>query len=121
MRDKLRLTQTLVAQLPAGSEETADRAMRQWWSNIRKTGGMRLSEYGYMVFCDVLDLERYGLEINLETYNRKTILELDRKLQMPYYIEIKKHQPRQIIMFGSREALLARLYGNLDKFLENYS
>jgi hypothetical protein len=25
------------------------------------------------------------------------------------------------VMFGSREAVLARLYGSLDKFLENYS
>jgi hypothetical protein len=120
VRDKFKLTETLVAQLPEGSEETVDRAMRQWWANIRKNGGMRLTDYGYLVFTEILDLERYSLEINPETYDRRIVLDLDRKLQSPYYIEIKKHQPRQLIMFGSREAVLARLYGRLDKFLENY-
>jgi hypothetical protein len=33
---------------------------------------------------------------------------------------VKKKLPVKIVMFGSKEAMLARLYGNLDKFLENY-
>jgi hypothetical protein len=49
------------------------------------------------------------------------MLKLDRKLQMPYYIEVKKKIPINIIFFGSREAMLARLYGNLNKFLDNYN
>jgi hypothetical protein len=48
------------------------------------------------------------------------LLNLDRKLQLPYYIVVKKKLPVKIVMFGSKEAMLARLYGNLDKFLENY-
>jgi hypothetical protein len=39
---------------------------------------------------------------------------------MPYYIVVKKKLPTTIVMFGSKEAVLARLYGSLDKFLENY-
>jgi hypothetical protein len=69
----------------------------------------------------MLDIESYDMAIDLETFDRQMLLMLDRKLQMPYYIVVKKKLPVKIVMFGSREAMLARLYGSLDKFLENYS
>lgn len=120
MRDKLKLTETLVAQLPDGSEETVDRAMNLWWYNIRRNGGLRLSELGYFVMKKVLDIESYEMSIDWTTFDRRTILDLDRKLQMPYYIAVNKKIPQSIVFFGSREAMLAQLYGNLNRFLENY-
>jgi hypothetical protein len=39
---------------------------------------------------------------------------------MPYYIHAVKGVPKKIIFFGSQEAVLVQLYGNLNKFLENY-
>jgi hypothetical protein len=68
----------------------------------------------------MLDIESYNMEIDLEKFDRQMLLQLDRQLQMPYYIVVKKKLPVTIVMFGSREAMLARLYGNLNKFLENY-
>jgi hypothetical protein len=49
------------------------------------------------------------------------VLALDRKLQMPYYIVGKKKIPVDLVMFGSKEAMLVNLYGDLDKFLRNYN
>ena len=49
------------------------------------------------------------------------VLSLDRKLQMPYYIVGKKKIPVDLVMFGSKEAMLVNLYGDLDKFLRNYN
>ena len=121
VRDKLKLVETLIAALPDGHEETADRAMKLWWYNIRGTGGLRLTDIGYFVLKNMLDIESYNMEVDLEKFDRQMLLDLDRKLQMPYYIVVKKKLPMTIIMFGSREAVLARLYGSLDKFLENYS
>ena len=121
VRDKLKLVETLIASLPDGHEETADRAMKLWWYNIRGTGGLRLTDIGYFVLKNMLDIESYDMEVDLETFDRNMLLQLDRKLQMPYYIVVKKKLPVKIAMFGSREAVLARLYGSLDKFLENYS
>jgi hypothetical protein len=43
---------------------------------------------------------------------------LDRKLQAPYYIEIEKKLARRLIMFSSREAMMATLYGDLKTFLK---
>jgi hypothetical protein len=121
VRDKLKLVETLIAALPDGHEETADRAMKLWWYNIRGTGGLRLTDIGYFVLKNMLDIESYNMDVDLEKFDRQMLLDLDRKLQMPYYIVVKKKLPMTIIMFGSREAVLARLYGSLDKFLENYS
>lgn len=120
MRDKLKLVETLIAELPDGHEETVERGMKLWWYNIRKEGGLRLTDIGYFVLKNMLDIESYDMCVNLETFDRQMLLKLDRQLQMPYYIVVKKKLPVKIVMFGSREAMLARLYGNLNKFLDNY-
>jgi hypothetical protein len=107
VRDKLKLTQALVANLPAEFAEPVEVAVKTWWANIRKTGGLRLTEHGFYVFSRVLDLAHYELEIKPTPGNRRIVLTLDRKLQSVY-------------MFGSREAVVAQLYGDLEKFLRNY-
>ena len=121
VRDKVKLTQAVIDQLPQGSEMDIDTAMKVWWYNIRASGGLRLTELGYFTFKKVMDLESYTIAIDWETFDRMTILKLDRKLQMPYYIEVNKKIPKNIIFFGSKEAMMARLYGDLNKFLDNYN
>lgn len=121
MRDKKKLTETLVAQLPETHRLTFEQAMRTWWVNRRKSGGMRLTDEGYHAMSTLLDLANYEIEINPQTFNRQIMLMLDRKLLMPYYIRIEKRRHWSVIMFGSREAMLARLYGDIEPFLKNYS
>ena len=121
MRDKLKLTQAIINQLPPGSEMDATVAMKCWWYNIRASGGLRLTELGYFTFKKVMDLESYAMPIEWEKFDRLTMLKLDRKLQMPYYIEVKKKIPQHVIFFGAKEAMMARLYGDLNKFLDNYN
>ena len=120
MRDKLKLVETVITQLPDGHSIDAKTAMKVWFYNIRANGGLRLTELGYFTFKKVAEIESYRMEIDFHTFDRMTILKLDRKLQMPYYIEVKKKIATAIIFFGSREAMLAQLYGNLNKFLDNY-
>lgn len=120
MRDKLKLTQAIISKLPEGTEMDVNVAMKVWWYNIRANGGLRLTELGYFTFKRVMDLESYSMEIDWNEFDRMTMLKLDRKLQMPYYIEVQKKLARNIIFFGSKEAMVARLYGNLNKFLDNY-
>ena len=120
VRDKVKLVEAIIAELPEGHEETVDRAMSLWWYNIRASGGLRLTDIGYFVFKNMLDIESYNMDIDIEKFDRQMLLDLDRKLQMPYYIVVKKKLPTTIVMFGSREAMLARLYGDLNKFLDNY-
>jgi len=121
VRDKLKLTQAVIEQLPDGHGMDVNTAMKVWWYNIRSNGGLRLTELGYFTFKKIMDLESYSMEIDWETFDRMTVLKLDRKLQMPYYIEVNKKIPKNIVFFGSREAMIARLYGDLNKFLDNYN
>lgn len=122
MRNKQKLTEELVKQLDSDSGITVKRAMHSWWFNIRKTGGMRLTGPGYKIFCEELDLARYEFAIeDPHSFNQHTILDLDKKMQMPYYIHAVKGIPKKIVFFGSREAVMVNLYGDLKKFLENYN
>jgi hypothetical protein len=122
VRNKQQLTEKLVKQLDSDLGVTVKRAMHSWWFNIRKTGGMRLTGPGYQIFCEELDLARYEFAIDdPHSFNQHTILDLDKKMQMPYYIHAVKGIPKKIVFFGSREAVMVNLYGDLKKFLENYN
>jgi hypothetical protein len=121
VRDKTKLTQDLVKQLPPEQKINVDEAMRTWWFNLRKRGGMRLTGTGFVALTKDLDLENYEYQINDPmSFTQHTILDLDRKMQMPYYIHAVKGIPKKIVLFGSREAVMVNLYGNLKQFLDNY-
>ena len=121
MRDKKKLTEELIALLPDEQRISVASAMPAWWFNIRRDGGMRLTGLGYQTFVDDLELEHYSYSIdNPMLFNQTTILKLDRKMQMPYYISATKGIPKKIIFFGSKEAVMVNLYGNLQQFLDNY-
>ena len=121
VRDKRKLTEELVKQLDPDLGITVKRAMNAWWFNIRKNGGMRLTGPGYTVFVEQLDLARYEWSIqDPHQFNQHVILDLDRKMQMPYYISTTKGIPKKIVFFGSQEAVMINLYGDLEKFLDNY-
>ena len=82
---------------------------------------MRLTAVGYQVFVTRLELENYGYDIpDPLIFNKRLILQLDRKMQMPYYIHAVKGIPKRVIFFGSREAVMVNLYGNLQQFVDNY-
>jgi hypothetical protein len=121
VRDKEKLTAELIALLPNEQRISAESARPAWWYNLRKNGGMRLTATGYETFVTTLDLEHYQYNIdNPMLFNQQTVLDLDRKMQMPYYIHMTKGIPKKIVFFGSRDAVMVNLYGNLQQFLDNY-
>jgi len=121
VRDKRKLTQELIALLSEEQRISVDSAMPSWWFNLRRNGGMRLTAVGYQTFVEKFELEHYSYHIDDPLgFTKQTILKLDRKMQMPYYIHAVKGIPKQIIFFGSKEAVMVNLYGNLQQFLDNY-
>jgi hypothetical protein len=120
VRDKVKLTETLVAQLDPDLGFTAETAYTTWWHNIRANGGMRLTEMGYRVLSELLKLEHYSFTVYPLAVTSRLIIDMDRRLQQPYYIRMIKHYPREVIFFGSKEAMMANLYGDLKKFIDNY-
>jgi hypothetical protein len=121
MKDKHRLTTDLVELLSDEDRTSVESAMSTWWFNIRKNGGMRLTAVGHDILVKKLQLENYTYSIpDPLIFTKKLILKLDRKMQMPYYISATKGIPKKVILFGSREAIMINLYGNLEQFLDNY-
>jgi hypothetical protein len=122
VRDKKQLTEQLVQQLDADLGITAKQAMNTWWFNLRKTGGMRLTKTGHDAFKQDLDLTHYEFTVDDPTdFTQHLILDLDRKMQMPYYIHAVKGIPKKVIFFGSQEAVMVNLYGDLKKFIDKYA
>lgn len=120
MRDKKKLTETLVQQLDPELGVDYRLAMGTWWHNLRAGGGMRLTDIGYRSFTELLNLEHYDYKLDPFDLDSRLIIAMDRRLQHPYYIVFKKKMPAQIIFFGSKEAMMANLYGNIKKFIDNY-
>jgi hypothetical protein len=117
--NKKEITQTLLELLPDWSDTATESAMNTWYMNIRPQGGMRLTAIGYTVL-KTLNLESWTVALpeGKRGLNKRLLLDLDHKLQWPYYIDVKK---KQLIFFSSREAMLANLYGDLQSFLKQYS
>jgi hypothetical protein len=116
MTAKRDLTANLIKAWPTGQAPDLDRAMVDWYVNIRDTGGYRLTDEGFRVLIAVLELQHWQLPVDPKTITKRVLLDLDRKIEFPFYLEKRS---RQIVFFGSREAMMATMYGNLIKFLEN--
>ena len=121
VRNKKKLTESLVAQLDSELGITVDYAMNAWWHNLRDSGGLRLTEFGYKTFTQLLKLEHYNYNLEPFDLDSRIIIAMDRRLRQPYYIVKKKTIPVQIVFFGSKEAMMANLYGNIKKFIDNYT
>ena len=55
-----------------------------------------------------------------ESLRPKLLVMLDQRLQDPYYLNVDRRNS-SIKFYGSKEAFLANLYGDLEQFLENYT
>ena len=123
---KLDIVQRLLSDIPEALRETQHRAMITWWANIRLNGGLRLTHHGYEIMHDVLKLESWVLDLSNDNdtqsfrsrMTKKIILDLDRKLEWPYYLDFNaRKKRRRIVFFGSREAMMAAMYGDLERWL----
>ena len=121
MRDKYRLTRELIQHLPDPYKVTEAEALALWWFNLRRNGGLRLTKMGYEAFTKHLELAHYDYNVEPFAINSKMVIALDRKLQQPWFIITHKMMPKTLVFFGSKEAMMANLYGNLKKFLDNYT
>ena len=122
---KLDIVQRLLVDIPDALRESEDRAMKTWWANIRPQGGLRLTQHGYHIMHEVLQLESWQMDLSDDAaralpgrMTKKIILDLDRKLQWPYYLDFNvRKKKKRIVFFGSREAMMAAMYGDLERWL----
>ena len=125
---KLDIVQRLLVDIPDALREPEQQAMKTWWANIRPQGGLRLTQHGYHIMHDVLQLESWQMDLSgmdpshpsRSQMTKKIILDLDRKLAWPYYLDFNlRKKRRRIVFFGSREAMMATMYGDLNQWLDS--
>lgn len=97
------------------SDLSIEEAIKAWYQNFRSTGGYRLNETGYRTF-QAVGIENWQVPVQLRDLNKRALLDLDRKLDWPYYID---RRGRRLIMFSSRDAMMATLYGDIQAWLAN--
>ena len=122
MNRKFALTAEFLKSIPEDRRPELHTATVEWWYNLRTDGGYRLTNEGLSVVCEYVDLESYVYELkDSERLTNWQILELDRKLQWPYYLTFKKDLVVRILFFDSKEYMTAKLYNNLGQFLKHYN
>ena len=112
---KLEIVSKLIDLVPEARRETVNRAMVTWWANIRSTGGLRLTDHGYCMLHDLLEIESWSVAIEdpRKTLNQQFMLALDQRLTWPYYIS-RTH----VVFFSSRDAVMASLLGDLRAWID---
>jgi hypothetical protein len=113
MPNKQELTQQLLTQLPADDRPSFEWALKSWWQDLRDDGGLRLSISGYDVF-KFLSIEQYEFDFT-KVLSPSLLMILNRKLDCPYYLKAGKTP--KLIIFGSQQAIMYAMYGDLEKFL----
>jgi hypothetical protein len=90
----------------------------RWWHNRKDQAGLRVTAFAYQNLLR-LGVEHHVFDINGVVLTKpRLLLDLDRRMTCAYYLQLKT-KPQQLILFGSKEAMLLALYGDLEKFLSN--
>ena len=94
---------------------TVHEAEQRWFYDLRRQGGMRLTKSGFESFT-AAGFASWPVPIDRKLLTKRNVLEMNRRIQWPYYIKIK---PPEIWLFSDREAVLASLYGDLEHWLNS--
>jgi hypothetical protein len=117
--NKVDYTRELLKLLPEQDQIGLDTAIKEWWQDIRPTGGLRLSQTGFDIFTQ-LKIDKYVFDVPPSLPARPgQLITLTHKLTCPYHVSYGK-APR-LTLFGSKEATMFALYGDLEKWLKMLS
>jgi hypothetical protein len=99
-----------------------EKAIKSWWYNPRKDGGLRLTQVGDLEFR-YADLENHTHNFNTKKISKsyyQFVLELDKKMKCPYYMDIDaKTKTPFIRLYDSRISMMLNLYGDIDSYLNS--
>lgn len=123
MSDKEKLSKIVLSELP-DTQLTLEHAVKAWWINFRKQGGLRLTDAGDLAFRKA-EFEYFDLDFYMTGENKswqQYMLELDKKMPCPYYINVKSNEGKKmpfIRIYDSRIAMLINLYGSVDRYIQS--
>lgn len=94
---------------------TVEKADSRWFHNHRSSGGLRLTAAGLQDFLQ-LGIESWNFDLGEVRLSSRWLIKLDKQLRYPYFIDRKKNR---ILFFSGKEAMVATLYNDVEKWLEN--
>jgi hypothetical protein len=110
MIDKVKLTKDILSQLSMPTDaKTIGKYSKTWWRNTRPghPNSLRLSDAGFNVFIEHLNLTRYEIDMPKDTeWTSQLVLRLDNFMESPYYI-----QKKTMTVFREKTAIELILYG----------
>jgi hypothetical protein len=110
MIDKVTLTKDILGQLSMPTDaKTIGKYSKTWWRNSRPNhpNSLRLSDAGFEVFTEQLNLTRYEIDMPKDTeWTSQLVLRLDNFMESPYYI-----QKKTMTVFREKTAIELILYG----------
>lgn len=102
----------------------ADHAHHYFWYNTRDSGGMRLTSDANEYLLRVLNLEYYEISLVDVKVNNKFLLDLDRFIKCPYYLQTGRRTMMnggytKILLFDKKIFFTLTMYNNdFEKFLK---
>lgn len=118
MLSKLDYTQQILKHLPESLRLPEEDALKAYWQDPRPEGGFRLTIAGYQALKK-LQIDHYIFDVESTSIivSPSALLTLNRKLTSPYFLTVGKNPC--IVFFGSREATMYSLYGDVRKFISS--
>lgn len=119
MLSKVQITNAVIDKMQGDDKPSLVEALSWWWQNPKEDSGLRLTTDGYFMFS-LLEIESHKFEVPTSTLLVPAqLLTLDRHMTCPYYIQPGKKPV--LIFYGSKEATMFALYGDIQKFLRGIS
>ena len=96
----------------------AECSLKVWHDPRQKSMGLRLSQSGFDVLTNSLDLQFWCFPIDAKILHPRNLLRLDRYLGCPYYLRRQQRQ-FELVLLGDRESIMATMYGDVERFISS--
>lgn len=115
--DKETIVTAILPHVPETEIATLDYAMKTWWKNIRRSGGLGLTRLGDEMFR-AGGLEHWDFDMGAASMvgNIGASVTLDKRMPCPYYFYSDKKR-RRVRIYDSRVAMLVALHGDFTSYL----
>lgn len=120
------ITKAVLQELGVSNSEMVARAHKTWWSNIRRSGGFRLTAAGDQAFQQA-DIQCFSYELDLTKQDLSGVggavqlmLELDRLVDVPYSFHRQRGTATVVYLriYDSRVAMMIDLYGGIVDYVQ---
>lgn len=119
MPNKQEITGNVLVDLGPDCAWSLEQALVAWWRDVRPQGGLQLSVTGYRIFLDLANYQCWRFELSPGSPNSRELIALDRKLTWPWALIRNKSSIPELVLFGSRDAVMATLYGDPNQWLSS--